>query len=444
MKKINNYFTLAAVFLMFCVESIAATRNNELYYTTSDGKAISFSDIENKFNVQVVSNNYKKNQGVIKFKGDLTEIGRNAFYNCPTLVSVTLPNSVIRIGKYAFSNCESLNSITLSNNLKDIGDEAFESCSSLFEIKLPSTLTSIGALAFSQSGVKSINIGPNVTNIGGGSLSTCEHVSVDRSNTTFDSRDNCEAIIKTADNALVIGTSNSYIPSSVTSIGEFAFAYSKVKEINIPSSVVQISKAAFYNCKELEKISIPSSVTTLGSHAFTSCANLDNIILPSSISKIDRNTFQLCESLKNIEMPGSITEIGTNAFAGCKSLSSITIPSSVTRLGDFVFNECTSITSIEIPNSVVELGSNPFGFCSSLKSLTLSKNLTSLTGYIFDNLESLSDVYVGWSKPIELSDDVFEDCDMSKVTLHCPKGTSQLYKKATGWKHFGTFEQENT
>jgi hypothetical protein len=51
-----------------------------------------------------------------------------------------------------------------------------------------------------------------------------KYLSVHPNNSTFDSRDNCNAVIETATNTLRIGCSNTVIPQNVNKIGVAAFS----------------------------------------------------------------------------------------------------------------------------------------------------------------------------------------------------------------------------
>lgn len=81
----------------------------------------------------------------------VTKITDRAFYNCISLYSITLPNSIVSIGAQAFRDCSSLTSVNIPNSVTSIGDNAFEGCDSLSFISIPNSVTSIGEWAFASS-----------------------------------------------------------------------------------------------------------------------------------------------------------------------------------------------------------------------------------------------------------------------------------------------------
>ena len=97
--------------MMNTKSSIPSIPNNEIWYTSSDGNVVSPGNLS-VLSVNIVSNTYENNKGVITFDGDITSIGNFAFEYCPGLVSITIPNSVTSIGESAFDSCRGLDSIT--------------------------------------------------------------------------------------------------------------------------------------------------------------------------------------------------------------------------------------------------------------------------------------------------------------------------------------------
>lgn len=211
----------------------------------------------------------------INIPNSVTEIGNHAFDGCSGLTSMIIPNSVITIGDYAFYVCSGLTSVSIGNSVESIGERAFYNCKNLTTIVIPSSVEWIADGAFeSCSGLTSITVA-----IG---------------NSNYDSRDNCNAIIETATNELIIGCMNTTIPNSVEYIGESAFAWcTALTSIVIPGSVKWIGYRAFYDCRGLTSIDIPNSVWIIGEKAFA-YSGLTNIVIPSSVEWIGDGAFVGC------------------------------------------------------------------------------------------------------------------------------------------------------
>ena len=401
---------------------------------------------------------------------NVISIGNAAFYGCSYLTSITLPNSLTSIGSRAFDGCFSLASIIIPYSVTDIGDYAFSSCYfSSDNFTNNSSLNAEenyywGARIFDADEVNglfiqndtivncrpyvdTITIPSTVKYIQGTPFSECWYRSsivVESGNTIYDSRENCNAIIETATNTLILGCQNTIIPNTVTSIGDAAFyGCLSITSITIPRSVTSIGDYAFIYCSSLTSITIPESVITIGGYAFEGTpwynSKEDGVIyigkvlynykgeMPANTSldiiegtlSISDNAFSNCNNLTSIYIPNSVTSIGYSAFIRCGSLKSITIPNSVTSIGAIAFYDCSSLTSVTlnsndivstsymsdifgsqveeyvIGNNVTTIGNSAFAYCSSLTSITIPEGVTSIGSGAFGNCSSLK--YVEWN-----------------------------------------------
>lgn len=181
----------------------------------------------------------------------VTSIGKEAFKDCTSLTSITLPNSVTFIEADAFLSCLSLTSITIPNSVTSIGTHAFSNCSSLTSITIPNSVTSIGQGAFS----------------------------------------NCSSLISIT------------IPNSVTSLGSYAFLdCSSLTSITLSNSLPHIGVGTFSGCKALKSLKLPKSVTSIGEAAITECSSLKSITIENHITNWGPWIIKNSPNLKQIEI----------------------------------------------------------------------------------------------------------------------------------------------
>ena len=281
----------------------------------------------------------------------LFELDNGACFDYCPLSKIHIPDSVTHIGDGAFSSCSKLKEINIPKSVKHIGNCAFQDCVSLLEVHIPDSVSYIGVGAFMN-------------------CSSVLSISVNQKNKYYDSRYNCNAIIETKNNCLIVGCQSTIIPDSVTHIGDRAFAVCQsLFEVHIPDSVTSIGNEAFTGCSSLSVIHIPNTVTHLGDKAFANCWKLKEVHIPNSVSYIGDKVFYGCRSLSVIHIPDSVTKIGDEVFADCESLSKIIIPNSITHIGDGAFGGCISLSEIHIPASITYIGKDAFDCCDSLSQI---------------------------------------------------------------------------
>ena len=361
----QSFITILFTLLMSMMG--AKVSAHDIAVANTDGKTIYYKWINNKTELAVscCGSNYDS-------------------YSNEYTGNVVIPESVVYEG-----NTYSVTSISSS---------AFWDCSGLTSVTIPNSVTSISSFGFTGcSGLISIK--------------------VENGNQTYDSRNNCNAIIEKSTNTLIVGCKNTIIPNNVTSIGYNAFYFcSSLTSIIIPNSVTSIGNSAFFGCSGLTSITIPNSVTSFGSATFSNCSGLTSVTIPNSVTSIGSAAFQGCSGLTSVTIPNSVTSIGDHAFWDCSGLTSITIPNSVTSICEFAFYNCSGLTSVTIPNSVTSIGQYAFGSC----------NLSTIISEI--------------EEPFAINENVFSN---KNALLIVPEGKMAAYQATEGWNKFNNIKDHD-
>ena len=187
------------------------------------------------------------------------DYGQSPWYKNDKVANVVIQDGITGLGKYTFQFYNGLRSVTMSNSVTSIGYGAFVDCTNLTRIEFSNNLTTIGENAFNNCiALEGVVIPSSVTSITENTFYNCRSLGsivVAEGNTVYDSRNDCNAIIKSADNALVVGSNNTVIPDGITSIGNYAFGgRQRLTAIEIPSRVTSIGSEAFYDCDGLTSV----------------------------------------------------------------------------------------------------------------------------------------------------------------------------------------------
>ena len=237
--------------ILTVTQSILLDDYFKITYTTTNNDIVTPYD-NTVFGANIVSNTYENGVGTILFDNPVTKVGDEAFCDCSTLKSITLPDSVTELGGWAFFGCVYLESIALSNRLKTIGDAVFSSCSTLSSITIPQSVEHVGDSAFYGCSGMLGYYGK------------------------FASEDNrCLIIDNTLRHFAPKGLDSYTIPNGITAIAHDAFYESlRLKTVTIPSSVTSIEEYAFYYCESLKSVYCkPTTPPALGASAFDNSDN---------------------------------------------------------------------------------------------------------------------------------------------------------------------------
>ena len=268
------------------------------------------------------------------------------------------------------------------------------------------------------------------------------------------------------------------IPSSVTSIGNYAYeGCDALLSVVIPKTVTSIGDNPFDYCWALKSIkvesgnpnydsrdgcnaiietasnrlisgcsktTIPPTVTALGKDSFAGCTDLVMINIPNTVTSIEKWAFY-GSGLRTIDIPNSISVIEDCVFSRCSELTSVTLPNTITRIGTEAFYYCEKLSSIDMPASVTHIGAGAFYYCEKLSSIDIPASVTYIGESAFEE-SGLADVYSYIKSPanVTVGENAFRLYSpyYKWRTLHVPAGKVAAYKADTRWSdYFGKIEE---
>ncbi len=346
------------------------------------------------------------------------KIADDAFYNCNSLVNITLSSSIKDIGFEGFYNCKNLTNVYYNGTIADwckitfsfysnpmyyascfylknsadewqeitkievpddiitIGDYQFYGFENLTSITIPSSVTKINYEAFNKS--------TNLTSVyySGTLEDWCKIEFSYIANPMYYARN---FYLKDASNKWFEVTEIE-VPNTITRIGNYQFyGFENLTKITLPASITKIEYQAFCNCSALENIVIPTNTITIIESAFDNCSNLTKITLPASIKSIDKNVFSNCNNLISCYYEGTLED-----WCKIKFQSSNANPMSIANI--FYLrdsdNEWYEVLDIEIPKTITIIGDNQFYGFGNLRSVYYEGTLEDWCKITFNNISS--------------------------------------------------------
>lgn len=398
-------------------EVSASIPNNEIWYTTTNAKVVMPNAID-IFGAKFLSNSYittiVRNQdgtakGIIRFDSDITKIGANAFSDCQTLFTVTLPASIVEIEDNAFKGCSALVALKCNSQTPPtLGDNAFEQCSKGFSIYVSEQATEDY-----QNSWKSYS---SIINSGEIEDTEVEWTTPDDPTVIYYKTDDGYALDPyTAEGYGANLVSNEYnaatgegvlrFDGNVTALPENAFAACvNLTHMRVPTAVLTIGTKAFYGCTYMKELTIPSSVTKVGENAFDNCtgkltihcnvfagmfrySKFTELVVEEGATSVERLAFAYNTSLRKVKIGKGVITIGSEAFRECSALSDVEIGPWVKEIQGLAFYNCTSLRAITIPGSVVAVKNSAFGRCDGLERVDI-QDLNPWWNIKFDNAEA--------------------------------------------------------
>ncbi len=214
---------------------------------------------------------------------------------------------------------------------------------------------------------------------------------------------------------VVISEQVSYLGKNytVTGISDYAFAFSKITSVQIPSTIQVVGSAAFQDCTNLNAVYIndldawcrirfeggrtytvsfyqnsytisssSGNPTYYARHLYLNGLEVTSVVVPDDITQLNY-TFQNCENLNHVVLPANFTSIGNYSFKGT-AINTIDIPNSVNIIGAYAFADCKNLPdSMSMPRNLCYIGDYAFAG-SSLKKIVLDDSVKGIGRCAFD------------------------------------------------------------
>lgn len=318
-------------------------------------------------------------------------IGNNAF-RCTSIVEIAIPNSYTYIGRGAFAETllETV-SFAINSKIATITQSLFEGCENLASIELPNSITIIDKNAFAESGLSQLTFGSNAK---------LNSVAVDAfKGTPFYDAAVLEPQIELQGYLFYIkdvATLSSYQFSSTTRVvGQEVFKNAANFELVFPSTIESILSNAFANANIPSIDLSQTNITTIISDAFNSYSH--SITLPSTLTRIENEAFRDSSSPLDFSNVNTDFTIGSRTFMNYH-VANIDFKSRVQSIGSYSFQNAIDVTSVTGLENVHTISNFAFSGASNIAEIVLPNTLTSLGRSVFEGWTSQQTIKVMMSE----------------------------------------------
>lgn len=213
------------------------------------------------------------------------------------------------------------------------------------------------------------------------------------------------------------------LPETLESIGDCAFAFSKLKGVKIPSKVKNIGKMAFGD-SNIEYLDMSDcKVKVIKGKMCLECHNLKTVKLPKALTDISEGAFMECQSLRTIEFPSTLKQIGDGAFShsGLREVK-FGKDNQITHIGKMAFYKCNNLTDFNFsyiknptknPANFVEIENYAF-YGTDLKSVTINESVFIAMRVFEKSSIEEAKIYTSF-----IGDYAFKDNQIKNLTLKC-------------------------
>lgn len=432
----------------------------------------------------------------------VTSINYRAF-NRSKITSITIPETIESIGYGIFEGCTSLKTVIVDE--KNPFYDSRDNCNAIIETKtnkliaacnystIPESVEAIASESFIELyEITSITIPSTINKIEKGSFKNCSQlktIKVSDDNKFYDSRNNCNAIIDSITDELIVGCNTSNVPDGVTGIADYAFygnfgngaitlpdsitrigvsAFEEtgVNSIKLPKELLIIDERAFYDAN-LFTLTIPDKVISIGDHAFADCYHLTSTSIPDGINFIGEYAFLECRLEYNYY--GNCKYLGnnTNPYLVLVSVDDINSPISISNdtkiILEEAFDKCTNLTfntiddynylgndenpylllysinnkdikKTSISNQTKFIWHSVFEYCKKLKIVNIPDSVISIYDYAFHSCNNVNELYI--SKNAEyIGNSAFDNNGNSLTSIEIPSKLKIINKSSFEGNH---------